>query len=77
MMSPLDLLSVSAGQAPKRGPPCGGAGPTRLETEPWADFARIAGRKQLRVGTDIERGCLIPRNSLGILCGVSGSRSGV
>jgi len=48
-----------------------------LETVPWTDFARVAGRKQLRAGTDLEVGSLIPRNSLGIRCGVSGSRSGV
>ena len=71
------LWNTPAGKTPKRGAPSGGAGPRWLETVPWADFARIAGRKRLRAGTDLERGSLIPRSSLGTRCGVSGSRNGV
>jgi len=52
------LQNISAGKAPKRGAHGGEAGPRWLETVPWATFARNAGRKQLRAGTDLELGAL-------------------
>jgi len=48
--------NISAGKAPKREAPGGGADPRRLEAAPWATFARNAGRKQLRAGTDLGLG---------------------
>ena len=52
------LQNILAGKAPKWGAPGGGVGPRRLEIVPWTTctFARNAGIKQLRAGTDLELG---------------------